>query len=512
MKKLIFILLCFSMSIILGKCATIVGTDTPYYVTYKSNTVTKIVNVKKLYDKDTKEPIFSVTLNGKDDTYYIGDNFETTLEYSKEKCFKDKDNYMLFPTYVYYGYQSYLDDYHYFLTQYLIWKMFNYNTYYISDAEGNKITTYDIEADKLFQKIMLPSATPPAFYHEQRMEIWDTYQMKYYNNWIVYDDPIVKGLKIHTIDRTINIYNEEVGDYEIEFSKTYEQEIKCYTDGKAYYWSSTKGPSNVSKTLKYSVYGTMLHLNEVVDGVDNRLGDAKLLNSQYEIYLDGDLKLTTSALSFPVKSNSEYVIKDISQNEGFRKSADVLYVMSDQESTLDINKEVIRKQFSVEVKTPLEYQIYLKSNNELYATINKDTKELVLPYGIYELKENDLTLKEIEVLDEEAEEIIIEEIKEEVKPPVVDVPKDEVIENSKSDDLEDDLNDKLENNIEENNWEDNIEFEPLENLEEKDADLIIEEIAIPKTFDSIFQYLFLALLSSLFLGWLLKKGKFNYRD
>ena len=112
MKKILFILLCFFSMIIKVLARELVSEPSPYYINIGISPMNKkIINVPKIYDKETGELVFSLSFNGNNDTsgdFQILDTFNERTWGKKESVLND------FKTLVYYYYQSKTqDDYHY---------------------------------------------------------------------------------------------------------------------------------------------------------------------------------------------------------------------------------------------------------------------------------------------------------------------------------------------------------------------------------------------------------------
>ena len=71
MKKLIFIIICFFSSISLVKASNLESINLPYYVKINN----KVINVKKIYDKDTLQVVFNLDY----------ENYNTSNEFNVNK-------------------------------------------------------------------------------------------------------------------------------------------------------------------------------------------------------------------------------------------------------------------------------------------------------------------------------------------------------------------------------------------------------------------------------------------
>lgn len=475
MKKIIFIFICFLSGIYLAKAASLVSEDLPYFAKVSKGNFTQIIRIKKVYDKDTSKVVFNVNPNN----YDISNNFNIYEDYSFETWKIPDTSIGTFNTITYYGYLNNPSDLNYFITQIIIWSsIFNY-TVKITDQDGNVIDDYQKVYNKIFNDIYNPATKSPFFYQKHNYEIWTDQYFSYMPNTIILDNPMVDGLFFSNEERVLSIYNEKIGNYSLTFKKEYEHENYSYSDGVNVFLQNLKDPNDICYQMDYNVYGTKINIQENLIGVDNRFGDAKL-KSKYELYLDDELKLVVdNSQEIYVKSNSNYILKDISNTNGINNVDEINFEVLNDELTVVIDKYVISKNISLNIETNKNYYVYLKSSDELYETINSKTDVITLPYGNYYIKDEE---------NKYFKELIVD------------------------DDIDEVLTIKYER-------DDEIEKEELPNEEEKDVviespitnerieindETIIEEIDNPKTIDNInvykLSFIFSALMLWLFLG------------
>lgn len=473
MKKIILFLICFFNGIFLVNAQTLISEELPYYVILQKGTSNeRMLNIKKIYDKDTLEVVFDVTSRN----YEGGDNFNIYDEYNNKIWKLPPSQIDLFNNIVYYGYKSNPSDLNYYLTQLAIYKQMMGLSLEMVDENGNKITTYEKELTNLLVDAILHNSKPSFMGNSISKEIWSLETYRYGYNDIILDNPIVENFKFKNKEnRYLTIYADKVGTYNLEFYKDYEQENHCYSNGTYIYWQSLKGPSNISAIFNYTIYGTKLKIKENLIGINNRVGDAKL-DSKYELYLDNELKLVLDNLEedIYVKSNSTYLLKDISLNEGVNNSYDIIFDIQDDEYNLVIDKYVVSKNISLTINSDKDYYIYLKSNNELYGIVNNGTDLIILPYGIYYIKDKSNTyFKELIINDNVDEDLVINE----------QIEEDNNVENSKNE-----VNEEIEKDsvINENiTLGNNVINNPNNNVDN------------PKTLDNIDIYIFYFCLSLL---------------
>lgn len=468
MKKIILILLCLISSIKVVNAVSLVSEELPYYVKLSRWDIKDvIIKVNKVYDKDTLEVVFNTNI----DKYNISNNFNIYNEYDFNTWNIHKELVGFFNTIVYYGYLNDKTDLNYFLTQVEIWTLIsNYNVS-IVDINGNIINDYDKLKLDIRNKINTHITQSSFFNKTYNSEIWTTTKYEYDYNTIVLDNPIIDGLTFTNNKNTLYIYNDKVGDYKLTFNKEFIQDTYCYSDGFNTYLKSTKGPNNIYYSMNYNVYGIKLNIKENLIGINNKLGDS-YLDSTYELYLDNELKLTIDTKEdIYIKSNSSYILKDISNNDSINNIEDINFSVIDNDYTLEINKYVISKNISLDINSNKTYYVYLKSNDELYEVINNNIDLITLPYGLYYIKDNDNTYYKEILVDNDIDELLsIEDVKED-KEEIEVVEKVEEIK----------------------------ETEEIEEIKEAEEEIIIESINIenPHTFDDIYYYVFIYFTTSL---------------
>ncbi len=481
MKKILFILLCFFSMIIKVLARELVSEPSPYYINIGISPMNKkIINVPKIYDKETGELVFSLSFNGNNDTsgdFQILDTFNERTWGKKESVLND------FKTLVYYYYQSKTqDDYHYFLTQIGVWSICNLSYFDFVDQDGNIMRSYKTDYENLKSDYFSHRRKDNFFNQTNLGEVGVLSKYYYYSGKIILDIEEVPGIKIENKPPSgigvnwsypyIEVNYEQAGDFQVRMYKDYEQNSRCYTDGKNIFWQNLGGPANIEYYFKASVTGTEFVIKENLNGVKNRLGDA-FLNSNYAMYLDDELKFMTPSNKINyVKKNSDYILKDISNNKSVLNNSDIVVNILEENKEIVIDKYVVKKKIRIDVKDNSDYNIYLKSNDELYEIVNKGIKEIVLPYGTYYIKDKQNNFYQELVVEDEVEEyLVLENVinnKDEdtsIKEPIIDEPEIEELPKS-------DINDNL------------VNEEYLDN---------------PKTSDNIYFYVLLLLLASISL-------------
>jgi len=428
MRKIILFLICFFLYISYVNANSLISEDLPYYVKIsKGHKPAQIINVKKIYDKETLGVVFNTDIENYTTPVNLGVYKNHDINIWKANIYSV--NY--FNTIVYYGYNTNPTDLNYFLTQVLVWELVFHHNVEITDKEGNIIENYNNEYTKILNTAVQHKNVANFFNKEYTKEIWGTDKYQYYDNKYILDNPITDSFNFKNELRNLYIYPERIGTYTLEFIKDFEQDAYCYTDGKNMYWQSLGGPNDIKLFLTYNVYGTKLNIEENLMGINNHFGDAKL-NSKYELYLNDALKLIIEDFNnIYVKSNSNYLLKDISNSIGINNIEDIQFEMKDEEYTLIIDKYVISKNISLDIKDDKEYFVYLKSNNELYETVNNTTDMITLPYGYYYIKDLDNSYYREIFVDNNIDELLVigeinkEEIfQDEVK--VEDINKEEI--------------------------------------------------------------------------------------
>jgi len=463
MKKLIFILLCF-FSVKIVHANKLDYVYLPYYVKTNIKDEEKIIQVKKVFDKETLQVVFNIDFNN----YDTKNNFNTYEEVNKNNYGMYFRNLSYFNTITHYGYNLNKSDLNYFLTQVFIWQSFCSNKTKITDILGNEITDYVKDFSKIANKIAYHNSNSNFVNKTYNSEIWDKSIFTYYNHNLILDNPIIEGLNFENNNYNLIINNLEVGEYKINLFKDYDHLNYSYNDGINIYWQNLGGPADIDKSFKYNVYGINLKIKENLIGINNRFGDA-ILDSKYELYLNDELKLIINSNSNNyIKSNSNYILKDINNSNGFYTAEDMIFKSNTENLEIIIDKYVISKNISVSILDDKEYYVYLKSNNELYEILDNDTNTITLPYGTYYIvdKENSY-YQEINVIDDMDEEIII--------------------------------NDKKEDNIINNNIKNEYLILEKDNLIGEDINNIISNDIVqnPKTVDNIYLYIIFFIFSNL---------------
>ncbi len=490
MKKIILFFVTFFSLVNFVNAASLFTEDIPYYVKiHKPGENDIILNVKKIYNQKN-EVVFNVDF----EHYDVGENFTVLTEYNKKTWLISELPFL--NTAIYFGYNQDPNDLHYFLTQVFIWNNITNYKAVITDAMGNEITTYQKEYNKIFNDIYNYLTISSIFLTNHTTEIWTTNKFEYNYGVPVLDNPLVEGLNIYNENRNIIIENEKVGKYTLDFTKDMDQENYCYTDGTNVYIQNLKGPKDLKFTMNYTVKGTKLVIEENLQGVKNRFGDAKI-NNKYEIYLDDELKLITNEKENYVKSNSSYLLKDASLNIGFKDINDVYFKVQEEETKINLEREVISKNVLVHLNDLQKYYFYLKSNNELYEVVESENNNITLPYGIYYIKtEDNLFYQEFVVADD------IDEILEINTPDT-----NEVLEENEQQKLDKDQNsiEELAENTETESFLETASGETEEDYSEE------TEIVNPQTHDNIYSHFMHFFISGIFLLILkLRNKKFLY--
>ena len=395
MKKIIFILLCF-IGIKVVNAEGLVLKNLPYYI--KLNDSNKIIRVKQIFENDTKDVLFNLDIN----------KYEITSNMKKEdiKYFENLDE---FNTIVYYGYNNSSKKYEdYFLTQILIWELISNLNFNIVDKNGNVLNLYDDSLEKI--KNDINNHNKDSKFYNKTFKSLIGEKNKFMYESIILDAPVIDGLEIKTINNELSIIGVKEGNYTINLTKDFEQENHLYSDGKYIYYSSLKGPSDINKSFNLEIKDLKLNIKENIIGINNKYGDA-LLSSKYELYLNNELKNIIIDLekNISVLPNNSYLLKDISNDIGINKINDIVFDCLNEDVYLTINKSVISKKIKLNIEDNNTYYIYLKSNNELYNVVNKDIKEIIMPYGLYYIVSEDKEYyKEIEVYNDYEENLNIE--------------------------------------------------------------------------------------------------------
>ncbi len=466
LKKIIYILFIIFLNINICYASTLKSSATPYYAKIKDsrNNTEVVVQIKKIEDENG-DAVFNLNY----DFYDTNGDFLKSNSFDRSVCSKNNFDFNSFMTRVYYGYNVSPSPLKYYLTQVIVWNMSDYVKAWTSDEDGNIITTYQNIQNDITSQAAFHYLSSSFFNQTYNRNVFDEDKWTYSSNAIILDNPQTDAFSFQNNNNDLSIKALKPGYYELVFEKIYDHDIHCFRTGNNIYWQSLKGPEDLVKNITYNVSGYKFQIKENLLGINSRFGDAKINNSQYEIYYNNDLENTISSTQeIYLKHDSQYLVKDISETIGYNHVDDYIFAMANEDYILEINREVISKNVSLDIKDNNKYYIYLKSSNELYEEINSNIDLITLPYGIYYISDQKKYYKELNVLDSVDEVLVID-----------NTPQD-IIEN-KSDDYPEEV-------IEIKELIPNIE----EVVNEEDEEIIVVN---PKTGDKINYYLIIFLIS-----------------
>ena len=237
--------------------------------------------------------------------------------------------------------------------------------------------------------------------------------------------------------------------------------------------------------MQYEIYGTPFKVEEEIIGVNGKIGDVKNLYNSYDLYLNNDYKLgiIPNSLDY-VKSQESYILKG-GYNPYLEDFKDLsFYVGSEEEYILNVKRYLKSQIVNLNILDDNTYYIYLKSNDELYYVVNKDIKEIYLPFGEYYLKnkEGDYNIPIIVNFKDDVNLEINNPVKEEVKDNTFKYePKKEVVKEE---------------------VKEVVEELKEEKVEEVNTEILPEELVNPQTLDNISIYFLTFILSLISLGYI----------
>ncbi len=401
MKKVLLVVLSFLVVLEVVNGKEVIKEEGINYVELGNG---NLKEVSKVYDENMTL-YFNIDMTN----YDIGNSFAYFSDFSESDCKGTKEQYDLFKTIVYFGYLNNPTDKNYLVTQLLIW---------------SKVSGFESEVDYALEKLnpeytsLYESIWAKVTYHlDDAMlisNLWDRINFDYKNMEVLNNQD---GLELTEFDNMTSVFNKNIGSYELLINYPEEDtNFLISTSNNSIYWQSLGGPLNGYKKIYYDVIGANVQINEKIIGVNGLLGDAQNNNS-YELYLNDLLVLDFDNLNFLIGGDKYYTLKS-KNNIGFNE-VNLTFRASTEDFQIDIEKKVISKKYKVNITDDKVYQIYLKSNNELYMEVSKDTLEVELPFGEYELKYNEQIIKELSVKDDKSEEIIIKDKEEiEEKEPI----------------------------------------------------------------------------------------------
>lgn len=468
MKKIFLILLSlFSVKITLA--AELNYDETNYYVRLITPLYEHFVPIKKIYDQQSLEVLFNLEPVKYDITY----NYNKSNNIDDFGIYSDKIE--LFNKIVYIIYNSNKTNLNYAFAQILIWDLINEFEVDITDEDGNSIDEYNSLYKnylKMVNEYIINDKTNNNIQEKYDMNLWDTLNISYKNANLLLNKKITTALNVTDNNSAIEIKATNPGEYQLELMAKNENYV--YTNGTNYYWLFNGDISN--RYIKLNITGINLQIKEKIIGVNNRFGDARYSHGNYELFYDKKIKLNINDLnSNYIRKNASYILKDKTDNISFNQSDNIVFDVGDKDYVIEIEKVVINKKININIFDEFTYYIFLKSNNELYEIINKNTDLITLPYGVYYIYSKDCNyFKEIVIKDNINETLVINNLKKEK----LDNQEDKIIEN---------------------------ELDILDS-KNKEAILDLNIISNPKTIDNINLYLILFLSSILSLI-ILKKLK-----
>ena len=378
MKK-IFTILSIFLGISVVHAETITSKPIDYYVTF--NNSSEVFKVNKYYDESTLDVLFNISYDNHD----ISNELIKSDEYSALTYGVRHTKLHRFNTLLHYGYYQNKSDYWYYLTQVAIWKYITgVNVLMVNDA-GVKIDDYDEDFNNLISLYNNQYVSYPFNNVSYTTNLWSTLNITYNKFNIKFDNPNIAGLTFNNVGDDLLITAEKPGMYDIEFTKNYHAKNYGYynSTGTIRFWYGDGGARDLSAKITLNVLSTNLIIEEHLNCQHDFCGDA-FLDSKYELYLDDEFKMNLAINSNnAVRMNSTYLIKDVSNNLGIKNSDDLEVSVEDNDYKLVINKSVILKDITINIKDNYTYQLYLKSTNKLVETLNKDNTVISLPVGTY---------------------------------------------------------------------------------------------------------------------------------
>ena len=493
MKRLI-ILIMILCSINIVKAEELEFKQLPNYVKIYKNGVENIVKIYKIYEKNTNNYVFNID----PDYYKLGISYEKSNELNANNYGRYYSKLNLFNTIVSFGFNESKTERKYFFTQMMIWNLISGYDVTIVDETGQEMIAYTNEYKSYWSRVINYHDYNIFNDKEYTISVGDTLELKYGLYKPILDNPIIDGLNFKNVDDKLYINATTAGNYQINLTKNNEQINYVYKNDNSYYWQNLGGPGNLESSFKLNVKGVNLTINEKLIDINGKFGDALLINSKYELYDENNKVIVIDNLvKNNLTPNKTYKLKDVSNNIGVNNINEIEIKLLEDNYILDIEKNIISKNITINILDEFQYDIYLKSNNELYAKIDAKTDLIKLPYGIYYIKSNDNDYyQEIKVMDNK-EEIL--EINNSIKDDIIEdknetiiVKDDENKENEKVDDNYEEIINKENNNeiLEEETTKEIILEENMvhENFNEN-------EIKNPKTIDNINFYFELLLIS-----------------
>lgn len=413
MKKIMLLLLClFSINMVYAE--EVGYEDLDFYVRLERTNYSYFVPIKRFYDKDTFDVLFSLVPS----RYAVRYDYEKDTDISRLKEYSSDID--LFNKIVYVIYENNKSELNYIMAQILMFDLICDFNIVITDDYNNPINDYN-ELYKEYKNKVLDFSLNNLNGLEYKTMLWDNLTIPYKNS--SYIKNINKGnLDVSNDNENIYVNSNITGNYKVDINKNDNINNYVYYNSNGYFIMFSG--ELIQDYFNVSVSSINLKIKENIVGVNNKYGDSLINKSNYELYLDNELKLNINDLNNnDIRENSTYILKDKTDSIGILNSEDVEFTVNDTDYVLEVNKYVISKNISIDIKDNYTYYIYLKSNNELYSVIDKNTDVITLPYGTYYINSKDNSyVKEIEVINSIDDVLVIDNSMKEIE--IINIDKD----------------------------------------------------------------------------------------
>lgn len=452
-----------------------------YAKIYKYNFKEQVVEIKKLVDTDTNTYLFRLSPNDKlnSNNYVSYKN-----DFSKWKISKNYIDFFL--TIVNYNFESELEnDFNYYITQCMIYSAVTYHDVKLTDKNGVIDTALNNLMDSKLQTTSKFFLKDDIFKKTYKIKNGEVLNINSKNNLKVVDD---LGLEIDINKNNIKIKGDYKGLVNPLFTTTYEENNFIYTDGISSFYANLGGPANIINKLNIEVDSIKLNIHENLNN-ESIFNHITLNNSKYEIYKDNILiKEVNDLNNVYLNKNSEYKIKDITNDRNILNSKDITFKTSEDDYDIYIDKDVVLKEIIINISSDKKYLLYEKNNKDNYYELEK-INNLKLPTGNYIIEYDNNVIKEFDTNKDELNTIFIDDTR---KDENLNNENNNGENNNEVEEKNEIIKSREDNNKEKlsENEENNNDFENIENKNDN-----YSEIINPKTKDNIFYYVSFLIIS-----------------
>lgn len=318
MKKIMLLLLClFSINMVYAE--EVGYEDLDFYVRLERTNYSYFVPIKRFYDKDTFDVLFSLVPS----RYAVRYDYEKDTDISRLKEYSSDID--LFNKIVYVIYENNKSELNYIMAQILMFDLICDFNIVITDDYNNPINDYN-ELYEEYRNKVLDFSLNNLNGLEYKTMLWDNLTIPYKNS--SYIKNINKGnLDVSNDNENIYVNSNITGNYKVDINKNDNINNYVYYNSNGYFIMFSG--ELIQDYFNVSVSSINLKIKENIIGVNNKYGDSLINKSNYELYLDNELKLNINDLNNnDIRENSTYILKDKTDSIGILNSEDIGFMSS----------------------------------------------------------------------------------------------------------------------------------------------------------------------------------------